>query len=430
MSAPSASYRWKILFLLTSAQALAYTDRVNLSVAGPVLIRLHHYSPALLGVLFSIFNWTFTLAILVAGPLSDLVRARVAYSLGVGIWSTATILCGLTTSFAPLAIARALVGVGEGPTIPAGGLVIRETFEEHHRASAVGTFFAGNKLRLALGIPFASIILARWGWPWVFYVTGALGIVWVVAWLTVYRPPSREAPPTQRLHNPAAAIRWSTLLRYRTTWGIMVGQAGYLYIYYVFATWLPGYLVLQRHMSILNSGFVGMLPFVVGIGCTVAGGWLGDMMVSRGVGKTFARKAFAVGGLFAATIFTILGALSPASMTILAIVFLTLSIASFSFATAAVNSMTIDIAPPHVVSSLVSLQNFGGNVGGSFAPVVTGVLLANTGSFLVPLLVTAGVALIFGCGAFGLIVGDLEHQLRPPTDRRRIDGGEIDRPTA
>jgi|GEM_PF-6659837 len=139
-----------------------------------------------------------------------------------------------------------------------------------------------------------------------------------------------------------------------------------------------------------------MLPFVVGIGCTVAGGWLGDMMVGRGVGKTFARKAFAVGGLFAATIFTILGALSPASMTTPAIVSLTLSIASFSFATAAVNSMTIDIAPTHVVSSLVSLQNFGGNVGGSFAPVVTGVSPVNTGSFLAPLLVTAGVALIFG----------------------------------
>jgi cyanate permease len=73
--------------------------------------------------------------------------------------------------------------------------------------------------------------------------------------------------------------------------------------------------------------------------------------------------------------------------------------------------MPIDVAPPHVVSSLVSLQNFGGNVGGSFAPLVTGMLISASGDFTVPLLVAAGVALVFGCGSYGFIVGSLDREL-------------------
>ena len=96
---------------------------------------------------------------------------------------------------------------------------------------------------------------------------------------------------------------------------------------------------------------------------------------------------------------------------VLAIALLTLAVASASLSTAAVNSMPIDVAPPHVVSSLVSLQNFGGNVGGSFAPIVTGMLVSASGDFTVPLLLAAGVALVFGCGSYGLIVGNLDGEL-------------------
>jgi hypothetical protein len=73
--------------------------------------------------------------------------------------------------------------------------------------------------------------------------------------------------------------------------------------------------------------------------------------------------------------------------------------------------MPIDVAPPHVVSSLVSLQNFGGNVGGSFAPLVTSLLISTAGDFTVPLLVAAGVALVLGCGSYGLLIGRLDREL-------------------
>ena len=400
---------WNMLVLLAASQTIAYMDRVNLSVAAPVLIRNYHYTPALLGFLFSIFNWAFTIALLPSGPFVDWVRARVAYPIGVGLWSLATIACGFSLALAPLAWCRALVGVGEGPMIPSGQQIIAETLPRDRRALAIGTFFAGNKIGLALGIPFAAVVLSTWGLPWVFYITGALGFVWIAWFLVSYHqvPPTVEEPASMR------AIRWSTLLRYRNTWGIMLGQAGYLYIYYVFATWLPGYLVLQRHMSVLTSGWIGMLPFLLGVLATVVGGWAADEVVRAGVRVTVARKLFAVGGMFLATVFTLLGAF--AADTWLAVTLLTLSIVSFSLATGSIQSMAVDIAPPHIVSSLVSLQNFGGNVGGSFAPVITGLLISSVGSFQLPLLVTAGVALVLGCGSYGLLVGDLDHKLVAPT---------------
>jgi MFS family permease len=408
-SSPLSAYRVNILLLLASSQAIAYIDRVNFAVVGPQLIRVYHYTPAQVGLLLSVFNWAFTFSLLAAGPLTDRIRPRRSYPLGVGTWSFATVLCSLTKSFAPLAAFLALLGIGESLMIPSGSRVIRETFGKENRAFAVGMFFAGNKIGLTLGIPFASIVLVRWGWEWVFYTTGALGLLWVLWWSATYRPPVRaDISPD----DGQAKIKWAELLRYPTTWGVMLGQAGYLYIYYVFATWLPGYLVLQRGMSALTTGWVGMLPFLIGTLCVILGGWLGDRLIAARFRVTLVRKSFAVGGLLLATIFTLGGAY--ANDDVLAIALLIAAVASFSFSTAAVNSMPIDVAPPHIVSSLVSLQNFGGNVGGSFAPLVTGLLISTSGDFTLPLTVAGGVALVFGCGSYGLIVGNLDAELGAP----------------
>lgn len=409
MNAASVVYRWNILLLLASAQAIAYIDRVNFAVVGPHLIKEYHYTPTQVGLLFSVFNWAFTLSLLAAGPLADWSRPRRSFPVGVGFWSLATAACSLTRFFTPLLLLRALVGVGESLMIPSGSRVIRETFDRKTRAFAVGTFFAGNKVGLTLGIPLASVVLVKWGWEWVFYVTGSLGFFWVAWWLAVYRASPSDAAALAEPNHPQSRIGWLTLLRYRTTWGVMMGQAGYLYIYYVFATWLPGYLVLQRGMSTLTTGVVGMLPFLLGTVCVILGGWWGDRLIAAGRHVTIVRKGFAVGGLFGATVLTVAGAFTPDNFW--AITFLTLSVASVSFSTAAVNSMPIDVAPAHIVSSLVSLQNFGGNVGGSFAPLVTSMLISESGDFTVPLLVAAGVALFLGCGSYGLMVGSLDREL-------------------
>jgi MFS family permease len=190
---------------------------------------------------------------------------------------------------------------------------------------------------------------------------------------------------------------------------MVLGQAGYLYVYYVFATWLPGYLALQQNMSIMRTGFFAMLPFVSGIAFTLFGGWISDRIIARGYSISSVRKSFAVGGIFGATIFIVVAALSHEAW--IAITAFTLAVSLLSLTTASANAMPIDVAPPHLVSSCASIQNFGGNIGGALAPLITGLLISSTGSFVVPLLFTAGVGLVFGCGGFGLVVKNLDQEI-------------------
>jgi MFS transporter, ACS family, D-galactonate transporter len=412
------SYKSSLLVLLAASQALSFIDRVNLSVVLPELIKEHAYLPCTAGLLMSILNWFYVGAIIFAGPLADKVGARRAFPGAVAFWSLATSLCALTIQFWPLAVLRALVGVGESPNIPSASQVIRQNFSKAERGFAVSVQFSGNKIGLAIGIPLSAFLLSQFGRPSVFYMTGLLGASWVLAWLLVYRK-SVGATEGTASSEPQSDVKWRGLLNVRSVWGMVLGQTGYLYVYYVFATWLPGYLALQQHMSIMTTGFFAMLPFVAGIIFTLLGGWASDRIVERGVSVSMVRRSFAVGGMFASTIFIVIAAFSQEAW--MAIIALTLAISALSLTTASANAMPIDVAPPHLVSSCASIQNFGGNIGGALAPLITGVLISWTGSFVVPLLFTAAVGLIFGCGGFGLIVNNLDREIGQ-ADRRSIVG--------
>jgi MFS family permease len=238
-------------------------------------------------------------------------------------------------------------------------------------------------------------------------MTGLLGGLWVLGWMLIYRKPSAVTEAVAA--TPRSEVRWRELLRVRSIWGMVFGQAGYLYVYYVFATWLPGYLALQQNMSIMRTGFFAMLPFVSGIVFTLFGGWASDRIIARGCSISSVRKSFAVGGIFGSTIFIVIAALSHEAW--LAITAFTFAVSMLSLTTASANAMPIDVAPPHLVSSCASIQNFGGNIGGALAPLITGLLISWTGSFVVPLLFTAVVGLVFGCGGFGLIVKNLDQEI-------------------
>lgn len=397
-------YKISILILLATSQSIAFLDRVNLSVVVPHLIKDHHFTASSAGALMSVFNVAYMLAILFAGPLTDAIKPRRAYPAALALWSAATAACGFTVRFIPFAICRVFVGIGEAPMIPAGANVINHTYEKSNRAKAVSYFFSGNKVGLALGIPLSSLILVKLGIPWVFYITGMLGIVWLIAWKLIYKPPVKDTEDAPKREKP---IKWLSLFKYRATWGVVIGQAGYLYAYYFFVAWLPGYLTMQRHLPVLKAGLLGMLPFVVGIAGTLLGGWLSDRMVARGTATSAARKLFSVGGLLLATGFIMAGAFTP--NTYVAVTFIILAVGGMGVATATVNSTSIDLAPKDKVSSFVSLQNFGGNVGGALAPIVTGFLVSATGNFITAFVVTALVVLVFGCGGYGLIIREQDH---------------------
>jgi cyanate permease len=118
-------------------------------------------------------------------------------------------------------------------------------------------------------------LLMLWlGWQGMFVVIGALGFVVLLLWLFIYRDPERRPEWAQESQEreieqaeevDTAQMNWGSLFRYRSTWGMILGNFGVVYVYWVYLTWLPGYLEDDRHLTILKTGFVASIPYLVGM---------------------------------------------------------------------------------------------------------------------------------------------------------------------
>jgi len=236
---------------------------------------------------------------------------------------------------------------------------------------------------------------------------GGTSLLFTLAWFVFY-PDKRIGPGAAQPSSVRPWTSWLALFTHRSTWGIALGQTGYLYALGVFVSWLPGYLVLERKMTLLKSGMVSALPFWVGILATLAGGWLGDYLVKRGVSTTRSRKGIIGTGLIAATIFVSAAALVQQAW--LSVAFITLCVGCLRMTTASVNALPIDLALRSAVGALSSIQNFFGNIGAVAAPIVTGYLVSSTGSFAIALVVAGAMATV-GAAAYIFLLGDLERDL-------------------
>jgi MFS family permease len=286
---------------------------------------------------------------------------------------------------------------------------VAEIFKKEDQGKAIGIYFSGTKIGVTLGISLSAAILAAYGWRAVFVVTGLLSLLWLVPWFLIYRPGKgvlKETIAAPGAAQTAERIKWRSLFAYREVWALMLGQGGYLYVYFVFLTWLPSYLILERKMSILKTGILGMFPFLIAIFVGIFSGWLGDRWLKAGGQLSVVRKTF-IGGGFALSTTFILIAINVRS-TVPALFCLFMSMGILGMVSPNINALPIDLAPRRIVSTVAALQNVGGNVGGALAPMVTGLLYGMTGNFKVALLATAGVALVFGTFVHIFMLGKIE----------------------
>lgn len=388
--------------LLWLTMAMVFMIRYAMAAVAPVLIRDYGISPGEMGYVLSAWSWAYVGFYLAGGPLVDRYGPWATVGIGSGIWGLATLSLPLAEGIPWLFSTRLLFGLATVMTIPACTVAIARWFTARERTRAVAVVFSGNQVGLAVGAAATAFLLAKFGWQTVFYCLGGASLLLTALWLRSY--PDRRVGMAQERHrrerSPSGS--WARLLRRRFTWGIALGQMGYLYGFYFFFTWLPGYLILERKMTILQSGLIGSLPFLAGILGTLGGGWLGDYLIRRGLGSTFSRKAIIGAGLTTATVCMVSAAL--AEQTWIAVTMLILCMGSLRLATGSVNALPIDLAPPPLVGSLASMQNFLGNFAGVLAPIVTGSILASTGSF-VGAMVVAGAMTTLGAFSYLFILG-------------------------
>jgi ACS family D-galactonate transporter-like MFS transporter len=429
---PQQSQRNKIITvsLLFGAQLFAYMIRYALSIVAPTLMKQYHLSPETMGYIMSGWNWSYTAGLPILGPVVDRFGPWITMGAGSLVWSLSTIALPIASAATSLFLLRMIFGLGHSMLLSAGASAISRGFTVSERTRAVAIAFAGNQVGLAVCATVAAFILAHLGWQAVFYAIGGASLLLTLAWFGLYpdKRIGRKANETNRQR-----VSWLSLFRYRSTWGIAFGQMGYLYAYFFFVSWLPGYLVLERKMTLLQSGIASALPFWAGLLGTLGGGWLGDYLIQRGVTTTVSRKSIIGVGLTASTVLVIAAAYVDQSW--LAVTLLTLSVGSLRLATGSVNSLPIDLAPPAAVGSLTSIQNFFANIGGLLAPIVTGRIVNVTGSFVIALVVAGGMAL-FGAISYVFIMGNVEKDpLAPPLRNRRgsesaVSGTQVTEPRA
>ncbi|SEC34927.1 Sugar phosphate permease [Burkholderia sp. WP9] len=400
------------LTLLMVSGIVNYLDRGTLAVANPLIRHDLGLSLGQMGLLLSAFSWSYALFQLPVGGLVDRVGPRKLLGLGLIVWSLAQAAGGFVSTFGWFILARIVLGIGEAPQFPSAARVVSNWFPLRARGKPTGIFNSASPLGTALAPLCLSILVVNFHWRWAFIVTGIVGLIVALVWLAVYRDPAKATMTQEERRylegdeadrRPAQSLtfaEWRSLFSHGTTWGMLIGFFGSVYLNWVYLTWLPGYLTMERHMSLMHTGVAASIPFFCGFLGSLTAGWFSDLMTSRSTNPVGSRRNAVVIAMLGMVAFTIPAALVESNMLAIAcisvVIFLAnaASASSWALATAA--------APPNRVGSLGAIQNFGGFLGGALAPILTG-YIAQTWSFVPALLTAAGIAFI-GAMSYLLLV--------------------------
>jgi MFS family permease len=389
------------MLLLTGA--VNYIDRVALAIANPLIRQDLHLSIAEMGVLLSVFLWTYCFAQLPVGFAIDRVGPRLLLGLGAVVWSVAQVLAGFVTTMFQFALTRVLLGIGEAPQFPLDAKVVRTWFNVRDRGTPTGIFNSASTLGPAIAPPLLTALMLGFGWRWMFIIVGLAGIVIGLVWWAVYRDPGDYALTSDERHylehgedgthgGRVTFAEWKSLFRYRTTWGMIFGNFGNGYMIWLYAAWLPGYLEIQRHISIPHTGWVASIPYIFGVIGSLFGGWAADRLMRRGFSPINSRKIPIILGMFGAAGCTIFAALIPSNVA--AVAAISAAVFTGNLAGATIWALAVVAAPSKGVASLGSMQNFGGFLGGALAPMLTGFIVQATHSFVPALILSAVVSII------------------------------------
>lgn len=418
MSPRRTRVRFFMLGLIAVGTLINYLDRAVLGIAAPAMAKDLALSPAVMGIVFSAFAWTYTASQIPGGVLLDKIGSRLTYLLSLISWSLFTLFHAFAGSLSTLIGLRLGLGVSESPCFPTNSRIVATWLPQQERARGTSIYTVGEYVGLAFLSPLLYWIMARYSWHAVFIFTGGIGLLFAVAWALGYRDPQHCARVNRAeldyiaaggglevTAGPAIRFSWGqvrSLLSHRSIWGICLGQFAGNTTLNFFLTWFPSYLVTERHMPGLKVGFMAMLPFVAASIGVIFGGWWSDGMLRRGKSANVARKLPIIIGLLLAS--TIIAAnFVEDQATVIAI----MSVAFFAQGMASLGwTLVSDIAPKGMLGLTGGVFNVAANLAGIIAPLAIGFIVQASGSY-VGALVFVGLTALVGAAAYIFAVGDI-----------------------
>jgi len=407
--------RWWLLVLLFTAMLISYVHRSALSVAAPFISADLNLSKTEMGILLSSFFWVYAFMQMPAGWIVDRFGVRRAYSLGFIFWSLASAFTGFGVGMASLLGLRIATGAGQAITFPASSRACASWFAQRERGTVTGVYLTGVRVGAALISWLGAYFLARYSWKLFFLIIGLAPLIWLWPWnrfLGKWETRANGSPGTQA--NSTSFLQSLLLLRYRSVFGIFLGFFAYDYAWYVFLTWLPSYLKDERKFTTSEMGIYSATPLVAMSIIIVLAGFLSDWLVRRGRDERLVRKSFIIAGLAIGCLIV------PAGMVenkMTAVWLLTISLCGLGLASPNTWTLTAAVCEKKIVGTVAGIQNFGGNLGGIIAPVLTGFIAHKTNSFAIALSVTGGV-LVVGMVAYWFLIDEDVKTGEPAAERR------------
>ena len=406
-------YRWVICGLLFAATAINYVDRQMIGVLKPTISKDLGWDELTYSDIVFYFQLAYAIGYLSFGKIVDAVGARIGYSIAFVIWTLGHTLCGFAGSAFQFSAARFILGIGESGNFPAGLKAVSEWFPARERALATGVFNAGSNIGAIITPLIVPAITLAYGWKMAFISTGIFSLVWLIAWIAIYRRP-RETTRVSAEElayiesDPADAgekIGWLKLLGYRETWAYALGKFLIDPIWWLFLFWTPDFLAKTYNLDLKNFGPPLVAIYLISDIGSVAGGWSSSALMKRGYSANAARKitmlvcAFLVMPIFfaqyAASVWT-------------AVAIVGLATASHQAFSANLYTIPSDMFPRGAVGSVIGIGGTVGAIGGMGMAKFTGYVLQTTHSY----------ALIFAvAGSVYLVAIALVHMLSPKLAR-------------
>jgi ACS family D-galactonate transporter-like MFS transporter len=386
------------LILLAISYLINYVDRGNLGIAAPLLKGELGLSDAQLGVLLSAFFPTYTAMQFLIGWLVDRFDANRILAIGFLLWSLATAITGFVHGFVLLLAMRFVLGIGESVALPTGSKILCQHLPEHHRGFASGILMSALRWGNAVGSLGAGLMMAKFGWRPVFIFVGLVSLIWLPAWMR-WMPRNGHRPTNHDANEP----RSLDILLQRSFWGTSAGHFACNYLFYFMITWLPSYLVRERHLSMQSMAGIAGLYYAVDAGSAIISGWAQDHALRKGYSATVVRKsAMAIGFSLAAV--AVFGCAVAGRSSYLP--WLLAAGVGCGMVGPGIFTFPQRLAGQQAVGRWYGFQNGFANLAG-FGPAITGLVLQYTHSFHAPFFITSAICAA-GVVAWVFVVGRVE----------------------
>jgi ACS family hexuronate transporter-like MFS transporter len=407
-------YRWTICAMLFFATTVNYIDRQVFGILAPLLEDEIGWSEAQYGAIVSWFSFAYGFGFLAMGRLLDRFGVRRGFAFAIVAWSIAAMAHAVARTAAGFSIARAALGLGESGNFPAAIKTVAEWFPKKERALAIGIFNAGSNVGAIIAPLIVPFIALEWGWQWAFIITGALGFIWLVLWLIIYREP--EVHPRVAKDELAwirsdaiestAPFPWLSLLRHRQTWTFVLGKFITDPVWWFYLFWLPKFLDTEFGITLAGLAAPLVVIYLVADIGSVGGGWLSSALIKSGWSVNRGRKTAM--GIAALLIVPTMFAPQAGSLWV-AVGIVSVAAASHQWWSANLFATASDLFPRKAIASVVGLGGFAGAMGGVLFQRITGAILEATGSNYTIIFTVCGFAYVLAL----LVMHMLSPRLEP-----------------